>query len=208
VRIWDVSEPLSPATAVFPGDTPFSAEWVMRIERGASCNVSTLHMSVHCGTHTDAPRHFDSAGRAMADVALEPYLGPCRVVAVRGVGVPAQVPAAALTAAVLAGAERILFRTQDRHDHTRFDPGFTAVGPEAARILVAAGIKLVGIDTPSIDHADSKELAGHHVLHRGGVAILENLDLSAVAPGDYELIALPLRIEGGDSSPVRAILRR
>ena len=84
---------------------------------------------------------------------------------------------------------------------------FTAVGPAAAQKLVDAGIQLVGIDTPSMDHADSKELDGHHVLYRGGVAILENLDLSQVPAGDYELIALPLRIVGGDSSPVRAILR-
>ena len=108
---------------------------------------------------------------------------------------------------MLRGAERILLRTRDTHDHRAWDAGFTAVGPDAARALVAAGIRLVGIDTPSIDHADSKELDGHHVLYEGGVAILENLDLRGVPAGDYELIALPLRIVDGDSSPVRAILR-
>jgi arylformamidase len=108
---------------------------------------------------------------------------------------------------MLAGAERILLRTRARHDHRTWDEGFTALGPDAARALVAAGITLVGIDTPSMDHATSKELDGHHVLYEGGVAILENIDLSAVPAGDYELIALPLRIVNGDSSPVRAILR-
>ena len=92
-------------------------------------------------------------------------------------------------------------------DGTVFDARFTALGPAAAEVLVRAGVRLVGIDTPSMDHATSKDLPAHHVLLRGGVALLENLDLSRVTPGDYELIALPLRIVGGDSSPVRAVLR-
>jgi len=207
MRIWDISEPIEPATAPFPGDTPFSQEWVMRQENGESCNVSTITMSVHVGTHTDSPLHFDIAGADMASVDLQRYIGRCRVIDVEGVGNPPLVPAAALTPAVLAGAERILFRTRSSHDHRVFEPGFTAVGFDAAKALVAAGIRLVGIDTPSMDHAESKSLDGHHALYEGGIAILENLDLSQVPPGDYELIALPLRIVGGDSSPVRAILR-
>lgn len=207
MRIWDISEPIEPATAPFPGDTAFTQEWVLRQEQGASCNVSTIRMSVHVGTHTDAPLHFDTAGADIASVDLQSYMGRCRVVDVKGEGDPALIPVAALTAAVLEGAERILFRTRPAHDHTVFDKRFTAVGPAAAAALVAAGIRLVGIDTPSMDHADCKELDGHHELYRGGVAILENLDLSAVEPGDYELFALPLKIVGGDSSPVRAILR-
>jgi arylformamidase len=164
-------------------------------------------MSVHVGTHTDAPLHFDVAGADIASVDLTAYMGRCRVVDVRGEGAPSLIPASALTPDVLRGAERVLFRTRERHDHRGWDQGFTAVGPDAARALVAAGIRLVGIDTPSMDHADSKELDGHHVLYEGGVAILENIDLTSVPAGDYELIALPLRIRNGDSSPVRAILR-
>ena len=207
-RVWDVSEPLSPSTAVFPGDTPFSQDWVARIEQGASCNVSAIRMSLHCGTHTDAPLHFDSTAAAIADVPLDAYLGRCRVVEVQGRGEPPRIPAELLTDAVLDGVERILFKTcGNGHDHTRFDEAFVTVGTAAADVLVAAGLRLVGIDTPSVDHATSKDLAAHHVLHHGGVAILENLDLSAVPPGDYELFALPLRIVGGDSAPVRAVLR-
>ncbi len=206
-RIWDVSEPIEPATAPFPGDTPFTQQWVLRQERGGSCNVSTIRMSVHVGTHTDAPLHFDVAGRDIASVDVRAYLGRCRVVDVRGEGTPPLIPAAAITTAMLDGAERLLFRTRDAHDHRAFRADFTAVGPEAAKVLADARVRLVGIDTPSIDHADSKRLDGHHVLYAGGVAILENLDLSAVPAGDYELIALPLRIVDGDSSPVRAILR-
>lgn len=206
-RIWDISEPISSDTAVFPGDTPFSAKWVARLADGASCNVSAIEMSVHCGTHTDAPVHFSDDSPDMASVPLEAYLGRCRVVDMPGEGEPSLIPAGRLTPDVLAGAERILFRTAAVHDPSVFSEGFTAVGPEAASVLVAAGIRLVGIDTPSMDFAASKDLAAHHVLYRGGVAILENLDLSAVEPGDYELIALPLKIVGSDSSPVRAILR-
>ncbi|MCU0862513.1 MAG: arylformamidase [Planctomycetes bacterium] len=207
MRLFDISEPIESRSATFPGDTPFSQEWVARQERGASCNVSTIRMSVHVGTHTDAPLHFDVAGPDIASVQLDAYLGRCRVVEVRGEGSPSLIPASALTSEVLRGAERILFRTRSEHDHRVWDPAFTAVGPEAAKVLVAAGIKLVGIDTPSMDHADSKELDGHHLLYEGGVAILENIDLRAVPVGDYELIALPLKIVNGDSSPVRAVLR-
>ena len=206
-RIWDISEPIEPATATFPGDTPFSREWVMRLDRGQSCNVSTIRMSVHVGTHADAPVHYDDRGADVASVDLSRYVGRCRVLDVRGEGSPPRIPAAALTPATLGGAERVLFRTGGRHDHRTFDPRFTAVGPEAARVLVTAGVRLVGIDTPSMDDADNKALDGHHVLHAGGVAILENLDLTGVPAGDYELIALPLRIVGGDASPVRAVLR-
>jgi arylformamidase len=164
-------------------------------------------MSVHVGTHTDAPLHYDLSGPDIASVDLTRYIGRCRVVDVQGTGTPSLIPAAALTPAMLAGAERLLLRTRRTHDHRTWDPHFTALGPDAAKVLVAAGIRLVGIDTPSMDHADSKDLGGHHLLYEGGVAILENLDLRAVPAGDYELIALPLRIVNGDSSPVRAILR-
>jgi arylformamidase len=207
MRLWDISERIEPATATFPGDTPFSQQWVARLSRGDSCNVSSIRMSVHVGTHTDAPLHFDDGGADIASVDLRHYIGRCRVIDVRGEGSPPLVPAAALTADAQRGAERLLLRTHDDHDHRSFGAQFTALGAEAAEAIVGAGIVLVGIDTPSMDHATSKSLDGHHALHRGGVAILENLDLSAVPPGDYELIALPLRIVRGDSSPVRAILR-
>jgi arylformamidase len=207
MRYWDISEPLEPASATFPGDTPFTQEWVARQERGASCNVSTIRVSTHVGTHTDAPLHYDVAGSDMASVPLHAYMGRCRVLDVRGEGAPSLVPASALPPAKLRGVERVLLRTSDAHDHRVWNHGFTALGPAAAKALADAGVVLVGIDTPSMDHADSKDLSGHQALYAGGVAILENLDLRGVPEGDYELIALPLRIVGGDSSPVRAILR-
>jgi arylformamidase len=207
MRLIDISEPISPRTAVFPGDTSFRAEWVMRLDRGQSCSVSALTLSPHCGTHADAPLHYDERGEDIAAAELTAYLGRCRVLEVRGRGSPPLVPAEALDAAALAGAERVLLKTRTAHDAERWDEAFTALGPQAAQVLVAARVRLVGIDTPSMDHAQSKDHAAHRVLRTGRVALLENLDLSAAAPGDYELIALPLKIVGGDASPVRAVLR-
>jgi arylformamidase len=207
LRIWDISERIEPGTATFPGDNAFSQEWVMRIADGASCNVSTIRMSVHVGTHTDAPLHYDTDGSDMASVDIGKYLGRCRVIDVLSVGSPPLIPADALTPELLAGAERVLLRTNAEHDHRTFNPEFASLGGPAAKVLAAAGIQLVGIDTPSMDHSTNKELDGHQALYAGGIAILENLDLTGVPAGDYELIALPLRIVGCDSSPVRAILR-
>jgi len=206
-KIYDISEPISEQTAVFPGDTPFSREWVMRMEEGRSCNVSTIRMSAHCGTHTDSPLHYESEDIDIGSAELTTYIGPCRVLSVVGVGYPSLVPAGALTAAALEGVERLLLRTAEKHNYRVFDRRFTALGPDAARVVVAAGLRLVGIDTPSMDHADSRDLKAHKILRAGNVALLENLDLTGVPEGDYELIALPLRIFGSDSSPVRAILR-
>lgn len=207
LRIWDISERIEPGTATFPGDNAFSQEWVMRMADGASCNVSTIRMSVHVGTHTDAPLHYDTDGSDMASVDIGKYLGRCRVIDVSSVGSPPLISADALTPGLLAGAERVLLRTNAEHDHRTFNPDFTSLGGAAAKVLADAGVQLVGIDTPSMDHSANKELDGHQALYAGGIAILENLDLTGVPAGDYELIALPLRIVGCDSSPVRAILR-
>lgn len=206
-KIYDISEPISEQTAVFPGDTPFSREWLMRMEEGRSCNVSTIRMSAHCGTHTDSPLHYESEDADIASVSLETYMGRCRLLAVKGEGTPSVVPASVLSADVLKGVDRLLLRTSDTHDYKTFDRHFTALGPDGAKAVVAAGLRLVGIDTPSMDHPESKKLEAHKILQAGNVALLENLDLTGVPEGDYELIALPLRILGSDSSPVRAILR-
>lgn len=206
MRIYDISEPISPATAVFPGDNGFTAEWVMRMADGASCNVSTLRMSAHCGSHSDAPLHYSETGADAASMDLQPYLGRCRVITVASVDDPPVVDAESLSGA-LDGVERVLLRTSQQHDAESFDPNFTALGPAAAQRLVDAGMKLVGIDAQSMDHATCKDLKSHNILREGRVSLLENLDLSAAPDGDFELIALPLKIVGGDAAPVRAILR-
>ena len=202
-QIIDISQTLQPGIAVWPGDTPFHNFWVMRMDQGDSCNVGSVTMSLHTGTHADAPLHFLPNGGAPVDADLSPYLGPVIVVDVSGVDAirPEHVRAIADRE-----AKRVLFRTGSA-THGRWNDDFAYFTPEAARLLIDRGVILVGIDTPSIDKSDSKTLDSHKLFASANVALLENLALDDAAPGRYELIALPLKLAGMDASPVRAILR-
>ena len=204
-HLYDISEPISEEIATWPGDSKFSREWVMRLDEGMACNVSTITMSTHCGTHVDSPFHFLQQGTTTENTPLLPYLGRCLVLDVKGKGEPPVVPPEAL--AELPSVERILLRTREDHEVGSFDEDFCSLGPQAATACVEMGLKLIGLDTPSMDTCESKELPSHHILLHGGVVMLENIDLTGVPEGFYELIALPLRIVGSDASPVRAILR-
>lgn len=202
-RIWDISQPLRVGLPVWPGDTEFAHEGTWSMGDGSPVNVSALTMSTHSGTHADAPLHYSAAGADIAEVDLGPYLGECVVVDARhAVGVirPEDLPE-------LAGIERIVFRTYQAFPHTAWDDGFTAIAPETIRLLAAQGVRLVGIDTPSLDPQDSKSMDAHNAVLAADMRILEGLVLDDVPPGRYELIALPMAITGADASPVRAILR-
>lgn len=205
-RIWDISPPVSPATPVFPGDTPFSVAWTWQMAPGCPVNVSEIRLSPHTGAHADAPLHYDAAGAGIGEVPLEPYLGPCRVIHVIAVG--ALIEPRHLEAALAGTPPRVLVRTYERAPIERWDPHFTAFAPATLELLAAHGVRLVGLDTPSLDPATSKTLDSHQVVRRHGIAVLEGLVLDAVPAGDYELIALPLRLTGLDASPVRAVLRQ
>lgn len=203
VRIIDISQPVGLATAVWPGDQPFELAWTMRLDRGDSVNVAAITLSVHTGTHTDGGYHVaERAGRA-AQLALAPYVGRALVIDARSAGA---LDEHVVDDVDLTRTRRILFRTRDRVDHTRFSERFRAPTPALARRLVAAGVKLVGSDAPSMDDFGSKQMESHHILADGGVLTLENLVLSEVEPGEYTLIALPLKLVEADSSPVRAVL--
>lgn len=204
-RLWDISPVIGPGVPVFPGDTPFALRWTWSIGPGCPVNVSELVMSPHTGSHTDAPLHYDAAGAAIADVSLDVYLGPCRVVHAIDVG-PLVEPRH--VAAALDGIPpRVLIRTAQRARVDTWDPGFCAIAPATVDRLHASGVRLIGVDTPSLDPAESKTLDSHQRVRRHGMAILEGIVLDDVPAGDYELIALPLKIRGGDASPVRAVLR-
>lgn len=203
-EIIDISPLLSPRIAVWPGDRPFTADWTMRLRDGDSCNVGTVTMSLHTGAHADAPYHFLGGGATIDAVILESFVGPCTVVDLTGCQ---RIEAAEAERAAVHGG-RILFKTRRDADPSSFPERFAHLAPEAAKALALVGVCLVGLDTPSVDAPDSKTLDAHKALARGGVVILEGLDLSRVEPGGYELIALPLRLEGMDASPVRAVLRR
>ena len=176
----------------------------MQMSAGASVNVSRLTFSPHTGTHADAFYHCSDAGQGMGEMALDPYLGPARVLDASGDG---PIDIERLERLDWMGASRLLFKTRRGVPADPYATPFAHLTPATVDAVGLAGVILVGLDTPSMDDFHSKTLDAHHALRRNGIANLENLDLSDVPPGDYELIALPLRLMGTDGSPVRAILR-
>ena len=204
-RLWDISPPVHPASPVFPGDTPYQQQWAAQIAPGCPVNVSSLTLSPHVGAHADAPLHYDPQGAAIGAVSLAPYLGPCRVI--HAIGKRPLVTWDDLAHAAEALPPRVLVRTYDRMPVDRWDGELAAFAPQAIEQLADLGVQLVGIDTASIDPADSKTLDSHQVIRRRGLRVLENLVLDDVPEGDYELIALPLKLTTADASPVRAVLR-
>ena len=205
VRLWDISPPIHAGSPVFPGDTPFALRWSARIGGDNVVNVSALTLSPHVGAHADAPLHYGDEGAAIADVALEPYLGPCRVIHAMGCG--ALVRWQHIEHALQALPPRVLVRTYERAPQQHFDAALPAYAADTVERLADLGVQLIGIDSASIDPADSKALPSHQVIRRRGLRVLENLLLDAVPEGDYELIALPLKFSGACASPVRAVLR-
>lgn len=205
MEIFDISPPVSEKSALFPGDAVLEKKTLCRLDHGDSVNLTSVSLSPHVGAHADAPFHYDMQGATMEAVDLDPYLGECMVVTCQRRPL---ILAEDCEPAVRAGAKRVLFRTLSHPDPNVFNSDFTALSPAAVSRLGKAGVILVGIDTPSIDPADSKSLLAHREIFRWNMRNLENLVLKDIADGTYELIALPLRLVGFDASPVRAILRR
>lgn len=203
--LWDISPAVTPATPVWPGDTPVSIEAVWRMESGSPVNVGRLTLSPHTGAHADAPLHYDDTGIAIGDVPLDTYLGPCRVIDCSGAA-PLVLPEH-IVASLDDVPERVLLRTYAQAPLEHWDSSFCAVAPATVDLLAARGVRLIGIDTPSIDPQESKSMDAHKRICAHGMAILEGLVLDGVPVGDYELIALPLKLTTLDASPVRAVLR-
>ena len=202
-RLWDISQVLRPGLPVWPGDTAFAFARIWRMEDGSPVNVGRMEMSTHSGTHADAPLHYAAEGADIASVSLDAYLGECQVVDARGCGPLVE----ASDLPPLARARRVLLRTFHRFPHEAWDHTFTAIAPEAIRHLAAEGVVLVGTDAPSLDPQDSKTMLAHKAVLAADMRILEGLVLDDVPPGRYELIALPLKIAGGDAGLTRAVLR-
>lgn len=206
MTIYDVTRPITPDLAVWSGDTPFSAKVVLDMSQGASVNLTTLTLSSHTGTHVDAPYHFRNDDLTMEQIGLEPYIGPATLVTVQREEGP-------LTPADFPGldwdnVERLLVHsTASAKPLYEFPTQIVYPSPELADFMAQHNIVLFGSDAPSMDDINSKSLPGHNALRRHNIAILEGLLLTNVPDGRYELIALPLKINGGDGSPVRAILR-
>ncbi len=202
--LYDITPVISPRLAVWPGDNPAERTVLMDLARGDSVTLSTLKATVHLGAHADAPNHYGLGAGDIAGRPLDRYLGRCQVVRAsvrRGERV---------TSAMLEGPiteRRVLIATGTFPDPDRWNADFAALDPALLDQLAAQGVVLVGIDTPSVDVVDSKEVPAHGRLLAHDLAVLEGIVLTAVPSGTYELIALPLRLEGFDASPVRAVLR-
>jgi arylformamidase len=205
LELYDITIPISPSLAVWPGDTPFGLAWNMRLEAGDTVNLGSVTMSIHTGTHTDAPFHFLADGRRMEACDLARYLGPARVIDVSGA---AEITVEHLRSIDLTGTPRVLLKTLAWTNYEAFPAEVPVIAAETPAYLQERGVVLLGVDLPSVDKIESRDLPNHRRLAACGIAIVESLDLRAVPPGVYELIALPLRLVGADGSPLRAVLRR
>lgn len=201
----DITQPLNRHIAEWPGDTPFSYEVAVSKEQSGSVNIGKLTMSTHIGTHTDAPFHYDDEGLKILQLPVDLYIGKAVLVDVTGVRC---VTRADLEPFDFCGAERLLLRTGSHPSPSEFPESFTVISEDVGPLLKERGVRLIGVDTPSVDSETSKELLGHHSLYRNDVIIIENLVLHSLEAGQYELIALPLALEDADGSPVRAVVRR
>jgi len=203
-RIWDISPAISADTPGFPGDTAYVQRWAAQIGPGSPVNVSAITMSPHLGAHADAPLHYSRDAGAIGGVDLDPYLGPCRVI--HAINCGPLIMRDHLAHGITRLPRRVLVRTCASAP-TQWSPHFSAFAPDTIAWLAGLGVRLVGIDSQSVDPADSKTLDSHQQLLAHDMRVLENLVLNAVDAGDYELIALPLRLIDADASPVRAVLR-
>lgn len=211
MKIYDITVPISAELPVYPGDPSIELERVMSLEKGDIANVTRLCCSTHTGTHVDPPSHFIAGAMSLDQLPLETLIGTARVVDVGDV--PA-IDAVVLDGCDLNGATRVLFKTRNSSfwpplpDASNiFHEDFVYIEPDAARRLVELGVRLVGIDYLSVEKFNFAEPATHLILLGANVIIVEGLALRDVAPGDYELLCLPLKIKDGDGSPARVVLR-
>jgi len=205
-RIHDISVPVKTAGLVYPGNPEIDIQLQQAISRGAGANVSRISFGSHTGTHVDAARHFFDDGEPVDRIPLDSLIGPCIVIAFDSSLM--SVSASDLAKHDLKGNSRVLIRTRNSGflDDTEFHRDYTFLAPDGAEYLVSLGVRLVGVDYLSIEQFHS----GHHRTHRTLLAekivIVEGLNLQDIAPGEYDLICLPLRLEGSDGAPARAVL--
>lgn len=200
----DITMPLHKNMPVWPGDTPFDYRLAAKLEPDGA-NVGEVMMSLHTGTHVDAPYHYDDFGKSIDALPLDLFVGAVLLVEMTNAE---QIQREHVEVLPLQGIERIFFKTKKEHDLYHFDASYTTVHPEAVAFLAAQGIKVLGTDAPSVDAVEDAALQAHCACNEEGVYIIENLYLKDVEAGLYEFIGLPLAIQGGDASPIRAIIRK
>lgn len=201
-RYIDISPDWALQPGVFPGDTKYSRKVLMDFEK-SHLELSSFESTLHIGAHADAPCHYSKDGEGLETRDLNAYMGEAQVIEVQIEKKKAITPAdfdCEIT------AQRVLFKTQSFNYESGWTDDFNFFHPETISFLASKNVVLVGIDTPSVDSADSKKMLAHKEIFKNSLAILEGIDLSGTKPGIYELIALPLPIKGVDATPVRAIL--
>lgn len=203
--LFDISILVGTGTPEWPGDVPFSCGWTCRLAEGAAVNLSSLTGSPHVGTHADAPLHVRDGWPASDALPLDAFLGEALVLDVRDAA-PGVLSLRADDPR-LAGVSRLLLRTGCGIADGTFPDAWPVLDARTATALATRGLRLLGVDAPSVDARESRTLDVHHALFGGGAFVLENLDLRAVPAGRYELVALPQRLRGLDAAPVRAVLR-
>jgi arylformamidase len=206
MKYYDISLNLSVDTVRWITSIPFELHERRRTSRGDPSNSSAVTMSLHSGTHMDAPFHFVPDGATIDNLPLDLFIGPALVHAVEA---ERYIKTEHVEAIELDGITRVLFKTRNSELLKRgsYDPDFVAFSVEAAEALSGRGVKLVGLDYLSVAHAGDEQTSVHRAFLNRGVALLEGIDLSAISPGRYELICFPLRIRGADGAPCRAVLR-
>jgi arylformamidase len=213
MKFWDISRTLANQLAPWPGDTPFQFDLTARIGEGAVVNVGAIRMSVHNGSHADAVFHFDKNGPTIDESRLETYFGRAVVIDLTKSLIDAERDIITIDhlrpySQDVAETKRVLLKTDVWLDSTTFPSRIPVIAAEIPDWFQANGVRLLGLDLPSVDLIDAKFLQNHHALARCGVAIVESLDLSRIDAGTYNFVALPLKIAGGDAAPVRAVLWR
>jgi arylformamidase len=207
MKLIDVTVPLNASLATYPGNTPFSLEGIKRIARGDSSNVSSIHMSAHCGTHVDAPRHFFDGGGDADSLPLDLLIGRTRVIEITS---RTGIEAADLAASNLSEDIRVLIKTSNSRlwGDPEFHKDYVGVSESGAKHLVEHGIKVVGVDYLSVERFRFPGAPAHHILLGAGTIVIEGLNLSEVDPGVYDMYCLPLRVADSDGAPARVVLRR
>ncbi|WP_431802891.1 arylformamidase [Halobacillus andaensis] len=204
MKLIDISMSLNARTPAWPGDQAFHYKLTWEMEDTGSVNVGQFQSSNHTGTHVDAPFHYDNDGETIGELPIERFIGDALVVNMEG---KSKIEASDLEPFQFEAVNKVLFRSLSWEDRSSFPGEYTVIAEDVAPFLKKNGIDLIGIDTPSVDPETSKDLPAHQSLKKEDILILEGLELSHIAPGIYELMAFPLKMEEADGSPVRAILR-
>lgn len=213
MKILDISRALSADLAEWPGDTPFRFELKWKMADGATVNVGAVNMGVHNGTHADATFHFEPDGMPMERMPLANYLGAAVVIDLSaafagGVRREIRISDLAPSESEIAETGRVLLKTNCWRDSSVFPEWIPVLASDVEPWLASQEVVLLGLDVPSVDAIEAKQLTNHHALSRAKIAIVESLDLTSADAGVYQLAALPVKIAGGDGAPVRAVLWR